>query len=153
MKAWIVTSGMAASVPVATGAPAPPNHTSDGESEVGVSDAELPTPQKHLSKVQQADEVEHVLDKGLWAATPATHWGWQIFIDVSSALSFLHYQLILAHRVSWWSTIHGASAAKHWVINVMCWLRKFVAGASMTRKHAKMWSLRVSLLIHSLWFC
>jgi len=79
---------MAASVPMATGAPAPPNHASDGESEVDVSDAELLTPQKLLSKVRRGNEVEHVLDKGLWAATPAKRWGWQIFVDVSPSMSF-----------------------------------------------------------------
>ena len=150
MKAWITTGGMAASVPMATGVTAPPNHASDGESKFGMSDVELLTPQNLLSKVRRADKVEHMLNKGLWAVTPATHRGWQIFIDVGSALSFLRYRLILEHRVSWWSVICGASAAKHWFINVMGWPRKFVAGASGTRKHAKTWSLRVSPLIRSL---
>ena len=36
----------------------------DGESEVGGSDVELLTPKRLLSKVWQADDVEHVLDKG-----------------------------------------------------------------------------------------
>ena len=82
MKAWITTSEVAASATVVT-VPTSPNHASDGESEVGVSNKELPTPRKVLPKVRQTDEVEHVLDKGLWAAMPATHWGWQIFIKVS----------------------------------------------------------------------
>ena len=94
MKAWIATGGIAALVSMATGAPTPPDHASDGESKVGVSDVELPTPQKLLSKVQRADEVEHVLDKGLWAAMPAKHWGWQIFVDVSPSISFF---LLLTH--------------------------------------------------------
>ena len=60
---------------------------SDGESEVGASDEELPTPKRLLSKVWQSDEVEHVLDKGAWATTLATHVGWKIFVDVSRPIS------------------------------------------------------------------
>jgi len=59
---------------------------SDGESEVGASDEELPTPKRLLSKVRRSDEVEHVLDKGAWATTPATRVGWKIFVDVSRAV-------------------------------------------------------------------
>jgi len=57
-----------------------PSATSDGESEVGASDEELPTPKRLLSKVRRSDEVEHVLDKGAWAMTPATCVGWKIFV-------------------------------------------------------------------------
>jgi len=46
---------------------------SDSESKVDVSDEDLPTPQRVLSKVQQEDDVDHVLDKGIWAAMPAKH--------------------------------------------------------------------------------
>ena len=54
-----------------------PDNASDGESEVGMSDKELPTPQKVFSKVWQVDDVEHVLDKGVWAAIPAKFQGWK----------------------------------------------------------------------------
>ena len=43
--------------------PVAPSH---GESEVEISDRELP-----VSKVRQLDEVEHMLDKGLWVGTGA----------------------------------------------------------------------------------
>ena len=83
MNAWITTGGVAASETMVTDGPTPPNNASDGKSEVGMSDEELPTPQKVFSKVWQVDDVEHVLDKGVWAATPAKCWGWQIFVQVS----------------------------------------------------------------------
>ena len=51
---------------------------SDSESEVGVSNGELP-----VSKVRQSDEVEHTLDKGLWSGTGATWQGWKVFVKVS----------------------------------------------------------------------
>ena len=43
--------------------------SSDGESELGISDTELPSAQQVVSKVRQSDKVEHVLDKGVWVAT------------------------------------------------------------------------------------
>ena len=43
-----------------------------------MSDGELP-----VSKVQRLDEVEHMLDKGLWVGTGATWRGWKIFVKVS----------------------------------------------------------------------
>ena len=42
---------------------------SDGESKVVMSDGEVP--------VSKSDEVEHMLDKGLWVGTGATQWGWK----------------------------------------------------------------------------
>jgi len=54
-----------------------------GESEVGASDEELLSPQQVVSKVWLTDDVEHMLDKGVWVATLATHWDWRIFIAVS----------------------------------------------------------------------
>ena len=61
-----------------------PQDMSDCESKVRMSDHEEPL-SLHLvvSKVRLSDEVEHVLDKGVWAATPAMHQGWKIFIKVS----------------------------------------------------------------------
>jgi len=56
---------------------------SDGESEVGGSDADLPMPKRLLPKVWQAYDIEHMLDKGAWATMPATRQGGEIFIDVS----------------------------------------------------------------------
>ena len=83
MKAWIATRGTMAGDP-----PAPVKNASDSESEVpGSEDAppeELPSPCQLLPKVLQSDQVEHVLDKGAWAATLAIHQGWKIFIDVSA---------------------------------------------------------------------
>ena len=61
---------------------------SDGESEVGASDEELLTPKRLLSKVRLSDKVEHVLDKGAWATTPATHVRWKIFVDMSRTCFF-----------------------------------------------------------------
>ena len=51
---------------------------SDGKSEVEISNGELP-----VSKVRQLDEVEHMLNKGLWAGTGAMQQGWKIFVKVS----------------------------------------------------------------------
>src|SRR5882724_3423563 len=60
---------------------------SNGESEVGASDAELPSPLHIVPKVCQADDVEHTLDKGLWVGTGAKRWGWRIYVGVSVCLS------------------------------------------------------------------
>ena len=62
---------------------------SDGESEVGASNEELPTPKHLLSEVWLSDKVEHVLDKGAWAITLATRVGWKIYVDVSQIFLFL----------------------------------------------------------------
>ena len=57
---------------------------SDSKSEVSGSNEELPTPKHLLSKVRWVDDIEHVLDKGAWVAMLAMHWGWEIFVEVSS---------------------------------------------------------------------
>ena len=67
---------------------------SDRESEVGGSDTELPMSKQLLSKVRQADNIEHMLDKGEWATTPAMHRGWEIFVDVSLWIFCLRPRLI-----------------------------------------------------------
>ena len=59
---------------------------SDGESEVDALDEELLTPKWLLSKVWWSDKVEHVLDKGAWAMTPATGIGWKIFVNMSRTI-------------------------------------------------------------------
>ena len=92
-QAWIASGGVAAPVVVVPLRNLPPTDPtlpvpSDGESEVGASDEELLTPKRLLSKVRWSDEVEHVLDKGAWAMTPATRVGWKIFVDVSQIFSF-----------------------------------------------------------------
>jgi len=69
---------------------------SDGESEVGGSGADLPTPKRLLPKVWRANDIEHVLDKGAWATKPATRWGGEIFVDVSFCILSLHRRLICA---------------------------------------------------------
>jgi|SRR5882724_8151725 len=94
-QAWIATGGVAAPetaaplgiIPLTNSMPPVP---SIGESEVGGSDVELPMPKQLLSKVQQADDVEHVLNKGAWATMLVTHWGWEIFMDVSFWFFPLH---------------------------------------------------------------
>jgi len=86
-KAWIMTGGISALATMVTDMPTPPANASDGKSEVpGLEDV----PQEEflslhwlLPKVLQLDQVEHTLDKGAWAAMPATHQGWKIFIMVS----------------------------------------------------------------------
>ena len=83
-KTWIATRGT-----VATDMPAPANNASDSESEVPVMEdvpqEELPTPHRLLHKVLQSDQVEHTLDKGVWATMPATCQSWKIFVEVSDA--------------------------------------------------------------------
>ena len=76
--------------------PAPSN----GESEVSASDDELPTPKRLLSKVRWSDKVEHVLDKGAWATTPAMHVGWKIFVDVSRTIFLFFRQFGTDHYLS-----------------------------------------------------
>jgi len=83
MKAWIATRGTVVGDP-----PAPVKNASNGKSEVpGSEDAppeDLPSPHQLLPKVLQSNQVEHVLNKGAWATTPAIHQGWKIFINVSA---------------------------------------------------------------------
>ena len=72
MGAWIAAGRIIEQVVVAPPLTlSQPSAPSDGESEVGVSDEELPSPQQLVPKVQQSDAVEHSLDKGLWAGTGA----------------------------------------------------------------------------------
>src|SRR5882724_133258 len=61
---------------------------SNGESEVGASDAELPSPLHIVPKVCQADDVEHTLNKGLWVGTGAKRWGWRIYIGEFLSVTF-----------------------------------------------------------------
>ena len=72
MQVWIVSGGIVENV-VAAAPPtlAQPVAPSDDESEVRISDEELPSPQQLISKVQWSDKVEHTLDKGLWVGTGA----------------------------------------------------------------------------------
>ena len=72
-KAWIVSGGVIEHIVVVAPPTLPrPLAPSDGESEVGASDEELPSPQCLISKVRQSDKVEHTLNKGLWVGTRAT---------------------------------------------------------------------------------
>src|SRR5882724_12827726 len=73
MQAWIASGGIVESVVVAAPPTLPRPALSDSESEVAMSDGEVP-----VSKVQRLDEVEHTLDKGLWVGTGATWRGWKI---------------------------------------------------------------------------
>ena len=86
MGAWIASGG-AVEQEVVTPPPTLPRPLapSDGESEVGVSDTELPSPRQIVPKVRQADDIEHSLDKGLWVGTGATRRGWRIFVNVHSS--------------------------------------------------------------------
>src|SRR5882724_285174 len=73
MGAWITAGGIVEQVVVVPPLTLPQQSApSGGESEVGASDEELPSPQQLVMKVQQSDAVEHALDKGLWAGTGAT---------------------------------------------------------------------------------
>ena len=82
-QTWIMNGGTVA-------VPSPPPRPSAGsncEPEVVApdEDEEPPSPQLVVSKVQQSDDIKHVLNKGPWAATLAVHQGWKVFIDVSWA--------------------------------------------------------------------
>jgi len=60
-QVWIASGGVAAPVVMAPLQNLPPTNPtlpapSDGESEVGASDEELPDPQRLLSKVRRSDE-------------------------------------------------------------------------------------------------
>ena len=71
-QAWITFGGIVKQVVVAAPLTLPrPLAASDGESKVGVSNDKLPSPRWLISKVQCSDNVEHVLNKGVWAATGA----------------------------------------------------------------------------------
>jgi len=65
-----------------------PQDLSDRESEVETSNEVLPSLQWIVLKVQLLDEVEHILDKGVWVVMPAIHWGWEIFVAVSTPVPF-----------------------------------------------------------------
>ena len=98
-QSWISTGGVAApAIAVLPGVDPllqmQPLILSDGESEVGGSDADLPTPKRLLPKVQRADDIKHVLDKGAWATTPALCQGWEIFVDVTLWIFCLRPRLI-----------------------------------------------------------
>jgi len=87
-RAWVASGGIVEQVVVAPPPTLPPPVApSDSESEVGPSDAELPSPRQLVPKVRQADDVEHTLDKGLWVGTGAKRRGWKIFVGVSVYLS------------------------------------------------------------------
>src|SRR5882724_6300655 len=82
-KAWIATGGIVEQVVVAAPPTLPlPLGPNDGKSKVGVSDEELPSPHRLVSKVRRLDDVEHVLDKGVWAGTGAARRGGRIFVKV-----------------------------------------------------------------------
>ena len=94
-QSWITTGGVTVPATAALLGIDPLPHMqplilSDGESEVGGSDMELLMPKWLLSKVQWADNVEQVLDKGAWVTTLATCRGGEIFVDVSSWFLPLH---------------------------------------------------------------
>src|SRR5882724_6222741 len=82
-KAWIASGGIVEQVVVAPPLTLPlPLGPNDGKSEVGVSDEELPSPRRLVSKVRRSDNVEHILDKGVWAGTGAMQRGGRIFVKV-----------------------------------------------------------------------
>ena len=88
MGAWIASGGIIKLVVLAPPPTLPPLVApSDGESEVGDSDAELPSPRQIVPKVCQADDMEHTLNKGLWVGTGAKRRGWRIYVGVSACLS------------------------------------------------------------------
>ena len=92
-QVWNVSGGVAAPVVMVPLQNLPPTDLtlpapSNGESEVGASKEELPTPKHLLSKVWLSDEVEHMLDKGAWAMTLAMCIRWKIFVDVSRTFLF-----------------------------------------------------------------
>jgi len=62
-----------------------PSGDSDSKSKVMApdEDKEPPSLQQVVLKVQQLDNVKHILNKGPWAVTPVVHQGWKVFIDVS----------------------------------------------------------------------
>ena len=95
MGAWIASGGVVKQVVVVPPPTLPqPAAPSDGESKVGASDAELPSPLQIIPKVRQADDVEHTLDKGLWVGTGAKRQGWRIYIGVSFVCPFSRRPLI-----------------------------------------------------------
>jgi len=89
MQAWVTSGGIVEQAVVAIPPTLPPpRDLSDGESEVGVSNAELPSPHKLVPKVHQADNVEHPLDKGLWVGTGTMRRGWEIYVNVNFPFLF-----------------------------------------------------------------
>jgi len=73
-KEWIAAGGVVKKVVVAAPLTLPsPQAPSDGKSEVRASNKELLSHKQVVSKVQQSDDMEHALNKGVWAVTLATH--------------------------------------------------------------------------------
>jgi len=88
MGAWIASGGLIKQVVVVPPPTIPqPSAPSNGESEVGASDAELPSPHQLIPKVRQVDDMEHTLDKGLWVGTGVMQCRWKIFVNM--CFSFL----------------------------------------------------------------
>src|SRR5882724_5759883 len=77
-RTWSVNDGAMTVLPL----PRPPA-ASDGKYKVGVSDVELPSPQQVVPKLQQLENMKHVLNKGPWVVTPVVHQRWKVFIEVS----------------------------------------------------------------------
>ena len=88
-KAWIAMGGVPDSATVVTNMITPHNNADEGKSKApgseGAPQEELLTLHWLVPKVLQLDQVEHTLDKGAWATTPATHQGWKIFVVVSDS--------------------------------------------------------------------
>jgi len=99
MGAWIASGGLIKQVVVVPPPTIPqPSAPSNGESEVGASDAELPSPHQLIPKVRQVDDMEHTLDKGLWVGTGVTCHGWKIFVHVSFlSVLFASTELLILH--------------------------------------------------------
>ena len=60
-----------------------PTAPSDSKSKVKASDAKLLSPCQIISKVRKVDDMEHTLNKGLWAGTGAMCQGWKVFANMS----------------------------------------------------------------------
>ena len=81
-KAWIFQGGPTPLVTVGAAVKGLLSCQSEGESKVVPSDEDLPTPRCLVPKVVLLDDIKHILNKGVWAVTPAKHQGGQIFIEV-----------------------------------------------------------------------
>jgi len=88
----------------------------DGESKVGASNDKLPSPCRLVSKVRRSDNVEHVLNKGVWAGTGATRWGWRIFVKVRASLPGVKQSLIFCVQdqlMTWDLTCQHCRTLRH----------------------------------------
>jgi len=109
----------------------------DGESKVGPPMINFLLLAGSFPKVRRSDNVEHVLNKGVWAGTGATRWGWRIFVKVRASLPGVKRSLIFRVQDQLMTWTRLVNIVGHSDMSVMAWLRRPAVNASVTRSRVK----------------